>query len=128
MTLDVKLGRREEAEGEVQPAAQVQDPAVPQTGEMLGLTLQPVTPEMLADLGLQSGDGGLVVTKVDVAAEAYEKGLREGDVIMEAGQQKITSLKDLESRVAEAKEAGRKSILLLIRTQGDPRFVALTVK
>jgi serine protease Do len=129
VTLDVKLGRREEAEGEAQPAADKSTkPAAPQTGEMLGLTLQAVTEDMVQDLGLQPGDGGLVVTKVDVAAEAYEKGLREGDVIMEAGQQKISSLKDLESRVADAKEGGRKSILLLVRTQGDPRFVALSVE
>ena len=129
VTLDVKLGRREEAEGEAQPAADKSTkPAEPQTGEMLGLTLQAVTDEMAQDLGLSAGDKGLVVMKVDVASEAYTKGLREGDVIMEAGQQKIASLKDLEARVADAKEGGRKSILLLVRTQGDPRFVALSVE
>ena len=37
-------------------------------------------------------------------------------------------LKDLEDRVAEAKAAGRKSLLLLIRRGGDPRFVALSVE
>ncbi|NBZ89462.1 Do family serine endopeptidase [Stagnihabitans tardus] len=129
VTLDVKLGRREEAEGEAQPAADKSTkPAEPQTGEMMGLTLQAITDEMVQDLGLTPGDRGLVVMKVDVASEAYTKGLREGDVIMEAGQQKIASLKDLEARVAEAREGGRKSILLLVRTQGDPRFVALSVE
>ena len=92
------------------------------------MTLVPMTDDMAEGLGLSVGDKGLVVSAVDVASEAYEKGLREGDVIMEAGQQKITSLKDLESRLADAKEAGRKSILLLVRTNGDPRFVALSVE
>jgi len=37
-------------------------------------------------------------------------------------------LQDLEDRVSEAKDAGRKSILLLIRRGGDPRFVALSIQ
>jgi serine protease Do len=37
-------------------------------------------------------------------------------------------LSDLQDRIDEAKEAGRKSILLLIRRGGDPRFVALSIE
>jgi serine protease Do len=66
--------------------------------------------------------------QVDPASEAYTKGLREGDLITEAGQARVTRLQDLEDRVAEAKDAGRKSILLLIRRGGDPRFVALSIE
>lgn len=128
VNLDVKLGRREEAEGEAVPAAQKSTTPEAQTGELLGLTMQPVTDEMAADLGLQQGDTGLVVMKVDVSTEAYEKGLREGDVIVEAGQQKVATIKDLEARITDAKDGGRNSLLLLVRTQGDPRFVALSLK
>jgi serine protease Do len=69
----------------------------------------------------------LVVTEVDEASEAFEKGLRAGDVITEAGQQKVTSIADMEERVKAAKDAGRKSLLLLVRRAGDPRFVALGI-
>ena len=65
---------------------------------------------------------------VDAASEAYAKGLREGDLITEAGQQKVETTGDLESRITEALEAGRKSLLLLVRRDGDPRFVALSVE
>ena len=51
-----------------------------------------------------------------------------GDVIVEAGQQKVLSISDLQDRLSEAKAAGRKSILLLVRREGDPRFVALSVE
>ena len=64
---------------------------------------------------------------VDESTEAFEKGLRAGDVITEAGQQKVKSIADLENRVEAAKEAGRKSLLLLVRRAGDPRFVALSL-
>ena len=56
---------------------------------------------------------------------AEEKGLVAGDVITEAGQQKLTEIADLEARIDEAREAGRKSLLLLVRRGGEPRFVAL---
>lgn len=126
--LSVKLGRREDAEAKSEPAADKSTkPAKPETTVVLGLTLQPITDDMVSDLGLQPGDKGLVVMKVDVASQAYTKGLREGDVITDAGQQKVTSIRDLEDRVTEAKEAGRKSLLLMVRTQGDPRFVALSL-
>ena len=61
-------------------------------------------------------------------SEAYEKGLRAGDIITEAGQEKVASVKDLQDRIAEAKDAGRKSLLLLVRREGDPRFVALSLE
>ena len=60
-------------------------------------------------------------------SEAFEKGLRAGDVITEAGQQKVISIPDFEARLEEVKEAGRKSLLLLVRRAGDPRFVALNL-
>jgi serine protease Do len=126
-TLSVTLGRREEAEAEeVMPAAAA--PADPAETEVLGMKLMPLTDEMAATLQLPAGSEGLAVTDVDVASEAYTKGMREGDVITEAGQQKVARLEDLTKRVEEAKEAGRKSLLLLVRREGDPRFVALSVE
>ena len=77
---------------------------------------------------MPDGSEGLVVADIDQASEAFEKGLRAGDLITEAGQRKLASIADFEARVAEAKEAGRKSLLLLIRREGNPRFVALSVE
>ena len=126
-TLAVTLGRREDAEATETPAAAVK-PEEPKEAEILGLTLTPLTEEMKQTLGLPADAEGLLVGKVDVASEAYSKGLREGDLITEAGQQKVLRLKDLEDRITEAKDAGRKSILLLVRRAGDPRFVALATE
>jgi len=126
--LKITLGRRELAEGEKPVPAAAEKPAEPVISELLGLTLSPVTPDIATELGLDPDQEGLVVSKVDEMSEAYEKGLRVGDLITEAGQQKVTSAADLEARVADAKEAGRKSVLLLIRRDGEPRFVALSVE
>ncbi len=127
-TLLVTLGRREETAQTV-PASQEQGtPEAPATRDLMGLTLSPLTAELRAELGLADTAKGLAVTDVDPAAEAYEKGLRSGDVITEAGQAEVLSIEDLEDKIAEAKDAGRKSLLLLVRRGGDPRFVALTIE
>lgn len=130
VTLRVTLGRREEAEGAVPAAVEAPDgePEAPVTQEVLGLTLSTLTEEMRTELGLGDDQDGLAVMAVDETSEAYEKGLRAGDVITEAGQQKVTSIADFETRLEEVKEAGRKSLLLLVRRAGDPRFVALSLE
>jgi serine protease Do len=92
------------------------------------MTLSPLTEELRAELGLESNVDGLAVREVEETAEAFEKGIRSGDVISEAGQQKVLTLKDLKDRIDDAKEAGRKSLLLLVRRAGEPRFVALGVE
>jgi serine protease Do len=126
-TLSVTLGRRETAEGEPVPAVATAPADVP-SADVLGLTIQPLTPEIAKELGLPDGTEGLAVLAVDEASEAFAKGLRVGDVITEAGQQKVMRVKDLQDRVVEATSAGRKSLLLLVRRAGDPRFVALGIE
>lgn len=123
-TLKVTLGRREEAEAAV-PAVAQGTPDQQSEKELLGLTVTPVTDELRTELGLDAGSIGLVVRKVDETSKAFEKGLREGDLIVEASQQNLQSIADLEARIEEATDAGRKSILLLVRRGGEPRFVAL---
>ncbi len=125
-TLSITLGRRETAEGEAIPA--VAKPQGEAKKDLLGMTLSVLDEAAIAALNLPQGSEGLVVQNVDPASDAYDKGLREGDVIAEAGQQKVTSIADLQDRIDEAKAEGRKSILLLIRRAGDPRFVALSVE
>ncbi|MEP4199036.1 MAG: Do family serine endopeptidase [Aliishimia sp.] len=125
-TIRVTLGRREEAEGAVPAAAPAPEEAEePELTEMLGLTLSPLTNELREQLSVDDKMVGLVVTDVDETSEAYEKGLRAGDIITEAGQQKVETVEVLEERIADAKSAGRKSLLLLVRRAGDPRFVAI---
>ena len=123
-TLRVTLGRREDAERAV-PASINRDE--PTTTEFLGLTISNMTEELREQLGLAEGAEGLVVSDVAEDSEAFEKGLRAGDVITEAGQEKVASVGDLEDRIDAAKDAGRKSLLLLVRRDGDARFVALSL-
>ncbi|GAA6163838.1 DegQ family serine endoprotease [Pelagimonas sp. KU-00592-HH] len=126
-TLKVTLGRRETAESN-NGTESTPEPAEPIEKELLGLTVTPLTDEMRSELGAGEGTVGLVVTGVDETSKAFEKGLRAGDILTEASQQKLTAVADLEARVQEARDAGRKSVLLLVRRAGEPRFVALNIE
>lgn len=122
----VVLGRRETSEAVAFPAST--DPEEEEgTAEILGLTLSEITADLTDQFSL-SVDTGLVITAINPDSEAASKGILEGDVITEAGQEPITSIADFETQIAAATEAGRKSILLLVRRGGDPRFVALVLK
>ena len=100
---------------------------IPEVTEQLGLTLSPVTEELANEFSIDPKAVGLVVTAVDPMSDASVKGIMPGDLITEAGQQPLTSVEELTTRVTEAQEAGRASLLLLIRREGDPRFVAVTI-
>ncbi len=126
-TLKVTLGRREEAETAV-PASQPAEPKAPVKKDVLGLTVSEITDELREQLDLTSNASGLVIQDVVETSKAYEKGLRAGDLITEAGQQKLESVEDLTKQIDAARDAGRKSLLLLIRRSGDPRFVALSLE
>nr|WP_253944131.1 Do family serine endopeptidase [Pseudogemmobacter hezensis] len=126
-TLNVTLGRREEADPAVDPGAPEEQQEEAGQLEVLGLALQPVTDALRDEHGLPPTTEGLLVTGVDQSSEAWTKGLREGDVITEVSQQKITRAQDLKDRIEDAKKAGRKSVLLRFSRGGDQRFVALLV-
>jgi len=126
-TLVVTLGRRETAEGAA-PSEGAETPQAPVERTILGLTLRAMTADEREMRALPPGTEGVLVTEVDETSEAFAKGMRADDVISEAGQQRVSVPADLEARIAEAREAGRRSILLLIRRGGDPRFVALGIE
>jgi len=127
-TLQVKIGRLEESD---QQQANAQEPAkkggTDQSGivKTLGLTLSSITPELKEKYSLAEDSKGVVVVEVAKDSPAAAKGVRPGDMIMEAAQEEVKSPGEISSRIDEAKKSGRKSILLLVERQGDLRFVAL---
>jgi serine protease Do len=124
-TVSVTLGRRETAEGSGDDADEDSPDDAPQDAEILGMTVTALTEQMAEEMDLAKDTTGLLIKEVDEESEAYEKGLRAGDVITQAGQVEVSTIKDLEDRILDAREAGRTSILLLNRRAGEPRFVAL---
>jgi serine protease Do len=103
-------------------------PAPDQPGEgsggasRLGLTVQPLTPELARQLGYAS-ERGVVVIDVESGSAADTAGLRPGDLITEIDRKKIAGLDDLESALGKADPD--KGILLLVKRQGASMYIVL---
>ncbi len=127
VTLKVVLGRRENAEeAEVLPASAQPNEQKPAEG--LGMTFSGLTDEIRQQLQLKETATGVAVLDVEEGTDAFDKGIRPGDVIAEVGQQKVETPADVTAAFDAAKEAGRKSVLLLVRREGEPRFVGLSLE
>jgi len=94
----------------------------------LGIGLMNIDPKLREEKGLDESAVGLFVHSVDETSDAYQKGLRVGDIITDAGQKSVTSVEEFADQLASTKEAGRQSILVLARREGQPRFVVLNLE
>jgi len=105
--------------GDTQQVAKRQRPGDQRTSlDALGLTVAPA-----------DGEGqGVVITRVKPDSPAAEKGLQPGDQIVEVAGKAVTVPGDVESGVEAARENGRKSVLMLVRSGDNRRFVALPVE
>ncbi len=126
-TLLVTLGRLEEAmltsSTEGRPVAPAEAPQF----TIQGLLLGQLTEEYRGQFMIPSDVDGVVILEVDAGSQAAEKGLRPGDVIMEVSQNPVRTPKDVVDRIQTARDAGRRSILLLVNSGGSGRFVALAL-
>jgi serine protease Do len=101
--------------------------AGPQASAM-GLSLAPLTPQARRARRLDDTVTGVLITKVDPASDAADQGLEPGDVVLKINNRNVASAGDVQNGVAEAKKAGRKSVLLLVaRSQGQTGFVAVDI-
>jgi serine protease Do len=83
--------------------------------------------ESALKLGVQlaPGDGqGVAIVNVDPDGLAASKGLASGDVIMEVAGKPVSSPSEVKADIAKAKQEGRKSVLMLVKTADASRFVA----
>ena len=128
-TLRVTLGRLEEAEQEMAALAESEeDEGETAAGDALGMALATLSGERRAEFGIGDDVEGVVVSAVDEDSEAFEKGVRAGDVIVEVAQQPVSEPAEVAAKVEEVRESGRSSVLFLVNSEGELRFVALPLE
>jgi len=118
-TIAVKLGKfptgkelaRLESDSKPEPQGTAMD--------QLGLTLVP---------GTGANKDAVVVSEVDNASDAAQKGIKSGDVILEIGGLAVRSPEDVSNAVKEAARLGRKAVLMRVKSGSEPRFVAVQLK
>jgi len=76
-------------------------------------------------LTLERGRDGVTITDVDPNSVAADKGLQQGDVILEASGKAVERPTEIAQAFDAARADGRKSVLLRVKTGDTVRFVAL---
>jgi serine protease Do len=131
-SLTALIAKRDEqqlasADRPAQPGDTNRGGARPSSTTSLGMELMPLTAETRSQYNVDNGVNGVVVGSVDPASEAADKGFRPGDVIVSVGNKNVRMPSDIEQGIADAKKAGRESVLLLVAGDQGQRYVALKV-
>ncbi|HEV8142915.1 MAG TPA: PDZ domain-containing protein, partial [Methylomirabilota bacterium] len=87
----------------------------------LGVTVQPVTPEIARQLDLKH-PSGVVVTRVDPDGTAAGAGVQRGDVIVEIDRKPVKSVDDFEKLTTRA---GGKQVLMRVQRGGSAIYIAM---
>ena len=129
LSLTAELGQLEEAEesgliGQPGPAAP--GPA-PKTTDIkpLGLAVSVLNDSLRAQYNLPQTAKGVIVTDVTRKGPAAEKGIVQGDLILEIDQQEAASPEVLTQKVQEAQKKQRTTVLLFVERNNNRRFVAI---
>ena len=69
-------------------------------------------------------DDALVVIKINPSGEAFQKGIREGDIIKRVGTKKVTKLSEF-NKLAEKSRSKGTLLLLVKKPNGSSRFFTL---
>ncbi len=112
-TVKVKLGtypnKDEVAEKEADREDKPADTSATVDLKQLGITLKPAT----------AGKDGVVISEVDPNSDAAQKGLREGDVILKAAGQDVTSPQDVVNAVKKTTDQGLSAVMFHVKKGGD---------
>jgi len=119
--LRATLGERPTETARGESATPERNNSAPETGK-LGITVQPLTPELARDMDLRDGTQGLIVANVDPDSPAAEAGLRKGDILEEVNGQQVRLTTDL--RTALDRSPNR-PLLMLIRRGENTVFVTV---
>ena len=125
MNVDVEIGNTQ-GNDQVMAAAE-QQPSEDGTPK-LGVALARLTPEARQSLDLPADVQGVIVADVQEGSPAAMKGLQSGDVIVEVDHQQVTEPKAVADAVHDAAQRGDETILLLVKHEGQDRFVAVPLE
>jgi Do/DeqQ family serine protease len=91
-------------------------------GGQLGVAVQPITPDIAAQLGIPDVKNGLVVTSVDPTGPAAQAGIQSGDVLIEINHQPINNVTDVKPAL---QKSGSRPALVLINRGGQTLFLTV---
>ena len=142
MNVKVTLGRLEDGEklaGAEDDATQEEtaDGTTPEAGEqaeptktetVLGMAIGDLDEDARKTFEIVESVKGVVITEVTPDSAAAERGIVPGDVIVEIGQEAVTTADEVKTRVAKLKSEDRRNALLMIANRtGALRYITVRI-
>ena len=90
-----------------------------ENGTRLGLTLAPASEVDGA------GSRGVAITAVDPNGPAAERGVKEGDVILDVAGKAVSKPADVRQQIAELRRQGKHAVLMRMKSADGTKFVAV---
>jgi serine protease Do len=121
-TIDVELAKlpdQVQAAAPARPGEKKEEGGV--TQPQLGLTLAP------ANSVAGAGSEGVVITEVQPDGPAAERGMQNGDVILEIGGKKVSSPAEVRDAVSAARKENKSNVLVRMKRENNSRFITLPV-
>ncbi len=95
---------------------------------ILGMKLSTIDDGLRKKYRLSEKLKGVVVVEINPDSEAMRRQIKEGDVIVEAGQERVNEPSDVQRSIEKVLGAGRKAVLLRVEdSKGELRFVAVPI-
>jgi len=127
-TIQVKLGRLEDGEKQI-ASAEKDDDKTAETVTVVGITVQELTDDIREASKIGAEIIGVIITKVEAGSHADEKGIKPGEIIVQVGQEPVTTTTNVADQIKRLSSEGRKNALLMISsTTGDIRFVVVRIE
>ncbi|CAA9524533.1 MAG: HtrA protease/chaperone protein [uncultured Sphingomonas sp.] len=117
-----ELAQQQGAGGNAFPESEGNQATPAPANQALGLSLQPLTPDIARAVNLPATATGVVVARVDPNSDAAEKGFQRGDLIISVNRQPVTAPAQVLAQVEGARRSGRSSVLLLVKRGQAPEF------
>ncbi len=91
----------------------------------LGIEVRDITKSLADKYSVDTESNGVLVTNIDKNSNAYEAGIRVGDIITRVGTKKVTSAKDFINLIEDSKQ--QDSLLLLIKRGERSSYFAFEI-
>ena len=117
MTIDVTLGTMPVDKTAAAESRNSDDDNGASALAKLGLTLRPA-----------HGQDGVVVAQVDPDGAAADKGLKQGDVILEVAGKLVNRPADVVEAIDAAKSGGKKSVLVRVKSNDGEHYLTLPTR
>jgi serine protease Do len=124
--VEVKLAERPDEKETTARAGGSGGDADRSSGDLLGVRVQDLTPELAQRARVEPGTKGVVITDVAQDSPASQAGLDPGDVILEINRQPLTSVAEYKKAVSKLKKGD--TVLLRMRSGQAVQYVPVKIR